>query len=176
MLTDKEKYKVALDELRERYVEVWDERHQLTKEMIGLSKSIEGLSALCGEDPEIPPIDSPDEFDLVRAMAAAWLKHMAFADACRTALRIVYPTALTPSDVRGMLTLAGYPLERRTDPMVAINVCLKRLVDSEEAEVVSLPNGRKAYRWAFKNEMPPLPNASTVDWEKLIGQEWGEKD
>jgi hypothetical protein len=146
-------YKRTLDNLRERYLDVLAERNAMTIELAGLARSIEGLAALCGEEPTVPSAD-PHDTNLTKAMAEAWLKYMGFADACRTALKIVAPSALTTSDIREMLTRAGYPIERRTDPMVSINVCMHRLVKAEEVEPVVLENGHKAFRWAFRNELP----------------------
>jgi hypothetical protein len=59
-------------------------------------------------------------------------------------------------------------MHTKTDPMVSLNVALRRLLESSEVEIVD-KDTRKAYRWAFKNEMTPPPSLRpTRDWEALL--------
>jgi len=161
-------YKQTLDQLRQRYQDLREQRRALKTEMIGLIKTIEGLSALCGEAPGIVPPEEEMAAKATTMMAESWLKYMPFVDAIRTALRMVYPNAFTTSELRELLKRAGYPIEAKTDPMVALNVALKRFVDAGEAEVTTKGQWRKAYKWAFKNEMTPPPVLETIDWEALV--------
>lgn len=161
-------YKETLNELQERYRSLFQRRREMKSELYNLAKSIEGLAALCGEEPNIPKLTDTDATEVAGLLAESWLKHMPFADAVRTALRIVAPIAFTTSEIRGFLSRAGYPIDLKTDPMVSLNVALKRLHDSEEVEVVD-KEGRKAYRWAYKYEMAPLPDEKPrIDWEAFL--------
>ncbi len=162
------KYKETLDDLRGRYNDIFQQWHLMKKDLTNLAKSIEGLAALCGEEPNIPKPGDRVNSETAKLMAEYWLKYMPFADAVRTALRIVAPVAFTTSELRGFLFRAGYPIEAKTDPMVSLNVALKRLHDSEEVEIVD-KDGRKAYKWAYKNEMTPTPDEKpTIDWEAFL--------
>lgn len=164
----KNKYKETLDELRERYNDIFHKRRAMKKELYNLAKSIEGLAALCGEEPNIPKPGERFDTEAAKLMNESWLKHMPFADAVRTALRIVAPVAFTPPELREFLSRAGYPIYAKTDPMVSLNVALKRLHDSEEVEIID-KDGRKAYRWAYKNEMTPTPDEKPkIDWEAFL--------
>lgn len=161
-------YRQTLQALRERYRAILQRRREMQSELHNLAKSIEGLAALCGEKPDIPKAEDALGAEVATLMAESWLKYMPFADAIRTALRIVAPVAFTTSELRGFLSRAGYPIEAKTDPMVALNVALKRLHDSEEVEVVD-KDGRKAYRWAYKYEMTPTPDEKPrIDWEARL--------
>lgn len=103
-------------------------------------------------------------------MAESWLRYMPFVDAIRTALRIIHPSAFTTSELKELLRRAGYPIEAKTDFMVALNVALRRFHDAGEVEIVN-KKGRKAYKWAFKNEMTPPPGyvgSPNIDWEALV--------
>jgi hypothetical protein len=138
--------------------------------MIGLVRTIQGLSALCGEAPDIVPLEETMEADAGRLMTESWLRYMPFVDAIRAALRIIYPSAFTTSELREFLRRAGYPIETKTDFMVALNVALRRFHDAGEVEIVG-KEGRKAYKWAFKNEMTPPPGnpgSPNIDWEMLV--------
>jgi len=162
------KYKQTLDDLRERYMSVFQQWRQTEGDLRNLAKSIEGLAALCGEEPNIIRPGEIFDVGVSSAMAELWLKAMPFADAVRTALRIVAPVGFTPSELRGFLARAGYPINAKTDPMVSLNVALKRLHDSEEVETIE-KEGRKVYRWAHKNELAPLPDDKPkVDWESFL--------
>lgn len=162
------KYKDTLDDLRARYNDIFQQRCVMKRELSNLAKSIEGLAALCGEEPNIPKPGQRVDLEAAKLMAESWLKFMPFADAVRTALRIVAPVAFTTSELRGFLSRAGYPIDAKTDPMVSLNVALKRLHDSEEVEIVP-KEGRKAYKWAYKNEMTPTPDEKPrIDWEALL--------
>src|SRR5262249_45366041 len=160
-----QKYKDTLDELRRRYAEVFRQRRAMTQELSDLAKTIEGLAALCGEKPGIPRPE--DEAEAAKLMAASWLKFVPFADAVRIALRMVAPFPITALELRGLLSRAGYPINQKTDPMVSLNVALTRLRDSEEVEIAE-KEGRKAYRWAFRNELRPSSSAAQIDWEALV--------
>jgi hypothetical protein len=161
-------YKATLGTLRLRYKELLISQRKTRDEIKGLAKTIVALSALCGEEPSI---DRPEEElapDAGKLMTESWLKYMPFVDAVRTALRMVAPTAFTTSELRELLVRAGYPVHTKTDFMVALNVALKRFRDSEEVEIAS-KDGRKAYKWAFKNEMSLPPEYETrIDWEALV--------
>src|SRR5262249_3023484 len=108
-----------------------------------------------------------DEAEAAKLMAASWLKFVPFADAVRIALRMVAPFPITALELRGLLSRAGYPINQKTDPMVSLNVALTRLRDSEEVEIAE-KEGRKAYRWAFRNELRPSSSAAQIDWEALV--------
>jgi hypothetical protein len=161
-----------LANLRNRYRQLENEITERTIEKTALSKAIQTLSAVCGEPANIDILGRPTATDPAKAMTESWLRYMPFADAIRTALRIISPLAFTTSELREMLVRAGYPIETKPDFMIALNVALKRLHDSEEVEIVS-KDMRKAYRWAFKNELqppPPLGDSPLIDWEGIVKQ------
>jgi hypothetical protein len=163
-------YKATLDRLRIRYEELSIARREIDGELEGLAKTIEALAALCGEASSMNALQ-PTPLTAGRLMAESWLKYMPFADAVRTALRIIAPVAFTTSELKEFLTRAGYPVHTKSDFMVALNVALKRLHDSEEVEITS-KDDRKAYRWAFKYEMSPPPGYKPfINWEKLVSVE-----
>jgi hypothetical protein len=149
-----EHYKQMLDELRDRYLEVSHRRDGLNRELATLAKSIEGLSALCGEESGIPDAEMPTH--LTNEVAKAWIKYMGFADACRAVLRIA-PSGLTPPEIRDALEMVGFPIEHRTNIMVSINVLMNRLIDAEEVEPITRDDAKKAYRWMWKRELTPTP-------------------
>jgi hypothetical protein len=163
-------YKQTLERLRDRYNSLRDNRRAVTAEMIGLTRTIQALAALCGEVPSVVPLDEVLEADAGRLITELWLRYMPFVDAIRTALRIIYPSAFTTSELKEFLRRAGYPMETKTDFMVALNVALRRFYDSGEVEIAD-KDGRKAYKWAFKNEMAPPPGYASfpsVDWEAFV--------
>ena len=171
-------YKQTLEQLRRRFNQLRDQRHAMKDEMVGLIKTIEGLAALCGEAPNIVPPIEVMEADAGKLMAESWLKYMPFVDALRTALRLIYPNAFTTSEIRELLRRVGYPIDEKSDPMVSLNVSLKRLREGGEVEAVS-KNMRKAYKWAFKNELTPPPGyivAQKVDWGALVREADGKGD
>jgi hypothetical protein len=147
-------YKQVLDDLRSRYLDILHRRDRLNRELTFLAKSIEGLSALCGEESGIPDPEIPGE--LTNEVAKSWIKLMGFADACRSMLRIA-PSGLTPPEIRNALEMVGFPIEHRTNIMVSINVLMTRLVESEEVEPITREDGKKAYRWLWKGELSPTP-------------------
>ncbi len=162
-------YKQTLEQLRSRYNDLRDKREAMKAEMVSLIKTIEGLASLCGEPPNIVPPIEVMETDAGRLLAESWLKYMPFVDAIRTALRIIYPTAFTTSELRELLKRVGYPIDGKSEPMVALNVALKRFHDAGEVEIVS-KDLRKAYKWAFKNELSPPPGyrAGNIDWGAIV--------
>jgi hypothetical protein len=147
-------YRQMLDNLRSRYLDILHRRDGLNRELTFVAKSIEGLSALCGEESGIPDPEIPAE--LTNEVAKSWIKHMGFADACRSMLRIA-PSGLTPPEIRDALEMVGFPIELRTNIMVSINVLMTRLVESEEVEAITREDGRKVYRWLWKGELSPTP-------------------
>src|SRR6267154_6631618 len=101
-------YKETLDNLRLRYKELCLVYRKTGEELDGLVKTIEALSALCGEYPNIDRTEEAIAADAGRLMAQSWLRHMPFTDAIRTALRTVAPIPFTTSELRELLTRAGY--------------------------------------------------------------------
>ncbi len=159
-----------LGNLRNRYRQLDSEITERLAEKNGLSKAIHTLSAVCGEPPNIDVMGQPSVPDPGKLMAEEWLKYMPFVDAIRTALRMISPDAFTTSELKELLTRVGYPVHTKSDFMVALNVALTRFHDQEEVEVVS-KDGRKAYRWAYKREMRPVPGSKPmIDWEALVSQ------
>jgi hypothetical protein len=163
-------YPVILGHLRNRYRQLDSEITERLAEKTALSKAIHTLSAVCGEPPNIDVMGQPSVPDPGKLMAESWLKFMPFVDAIRTALRMISPLAFTTSELKELLTRAGYPVHTKNDFMVALNVALKRFHDQEEVEIAS-KDGRKAYRWAYKNEMSPPPGYQPlIDWEALVSE------
>jgi hypothetical protein len=151
--------KQVLEDLKKRRDSVVAERRALEEEFATLTKTIEGLEALCASDSE-EAFHAPANLKETLKVAEQWIKHMPFADAVRTALKVSL-SPLTPVEVRKMLESAGFPIHQRTDPMVGINVCLKRLVNADEVEMVNY-EGRKAYRWIWKHA-PALSRTTEVE-------------
>lgn len=152
--------------LRARYTEIIANIELEKEELASLQTTIEALSALCSEAPNIRQLDEVPAAG--RILMESWLKHMPFADAIRTGLRIVAPSAFTTSELKELLARAGYPIHLRTEPMVALNVALKRMLEAGEVEVVD-KDGRNAYMWAFKNELPPPPGSKpNIDWTEFL--------
>lgn len=169
-MEDAPNYKQTLERLRDRYNSLRDQRRAVTTEMIGLTGTIQALAAMCGEAANVVPLEETMEADAGRLVTKSWLRYMPFVDAVRTALRIIYPSAFTTSELKELLRRAGYPIETKTDFMVALNVALRRFYDSGEVEIVG-KDGRKAYKWAFKHELSPTPGypgAPSVDWEAFV--------
>ena len=161
-----ESYTRSLSTFRERFNSLYEDRQNITKELISLARTIQELATLCGEEPDIPSLgaDTSPNWILINA----WLGCMPFAEAIRTALRIIYPTAFTTPELREFLARVGYPLENRTDPMISLNVALKRMADAGEVVVVPKDGVRKAYQWAFKNEHPPAESLNYEGLQTLI--------
>jgi hypothetical protein len=140
--------RLVLEALKKRRDDVVRRRRALDGEFATLNRTIDGLTALCSPENEKPP-QSPASLEETLAFAESWIRHMPFAEAVRTALK-VSSLPLTPTDVRDLLVGAGFPLFERSNPMISINVCLKRLVESEEAEPGET-GGKRTYRWIWEN-------------------------
>jgi hypothetical protein len=138
----------VLEALKKRRDDVVRRRRALEGEFATLNRTIDGFTALCSPENDKPP-QSPANLEETLAFAESWIRHMPFAEAVRTALK-VSSSPLAPTDVRELLIGAGFPLLERSAPMISINVCLKRLVESDEAEVVET-GGKKKYSWIWEN-------------------------
>ena len=65
------KYKQTLDELRERYNDIFQQRRLMKRELYNLAKSIEGLAALCGEESNIPKPGERVDTETAKLMASS---------------------------------------------------------------------------------------------------------
>jgi hypothetical protein len=138
----------VLEGLKKRRDDVIRRRRTLDAEFATLNRTIDGFTALCSPEND-NPIESRANLEETLAFAESWIRHMPFAEAVRTALK-VSSQPVTPTDVRDILIGANFPLFERSAPMISINVCLKRLVDSEEVELTEI-DGKKRYRWIWEH-------------------------
>lgn len=101
-----------------------------------MRESIQTLAALCeSKGIEIFP---SEEADIL-------LKNTALAEEIRNILNSEYPNQLRPGEVRDHLKRLGHDLDKYNNPQAAIQMVLKRMAESGEAEEGKSEDGKKIY-------------------------------
>jgi hypothetical protein len=129
-------FEVALKEARIALQAAYGERAAIEKKILNLTKSIDGLSALCEPEPD-------EEFIEVKGG-----NDMSLTDSIRRIFSESTEPILTPTEVRDALIAMGANLAKYKQPLVPIHNTLKRLVTQEElVEFRDDHNELKGYRW-----------------------------
>jgi hypothetical protein len=121
------------------------QRIALDREIEGLNKTIEGLSAFC----ELPP----DELPKLTAFAQEMLRFAGLTDAIRMCLQ-ASRMPLSASDVVAKLNSVSYPMTTLESPRMAVNTVLNRLVTAGEAQR-KVEDGSVIYSWISRDSFTP---------------------
>lgn len=116
-----------LKESKAQLERLLDERDRIDAQIASLRTVITGLARLTGHD-----------------IADEIFKHMGLTTTVRTALRMA-GKPLTPPEIRELVRDLGYDIRSQSNILASIHTTVKRLVDSGEARVVTLPDGNTAY-------------------------------
>jgi hypothetical protein len=134
-------YQTAQDEL----TELLTEKERIERRIVTVRKSLEMLAELC-EDEGI---------DVERSREADYLlQNTSLADEIRAILRAVYPAHLKPSVIKAELEKLGRNLSDYTNAQATVQMCLKRMVQSGDAQEGTLPeDGKKVYRSTVSRQL-----------------------
>jgi hypothetical protein len=131
----------ALKAARKALREAYEERAGLEQRIISLTKTIEGLAALC--EPEVV-----DEFLITAEGDVANFQIASLTDAIRQVFSSSSEPMLTPTEVRDALVARGMDFSKYRQPLVPIHNTLKRLVSQEELVEFRDDSGDlRGYRW-----------------------------
>jgi hypothetical protein len=134
-------FDAALKEARKALREAYEERSALEQRIVSLTKTIEGLAALCA--PEVA-----DEFLLNTAGDPSIFQITSLTDAIRQVFSTCGEPMLTPTEIRDALVARGLDLSKYKQPLVPIHNTLKRLASQEEiVEFRDDSNNFIGYRW-----------------------------
>jgi hypothetical protein len=159
-MTNPNSFERALKEARRALQSAYEERAIVEQRIINLTKSIDGLAALCepesGEKFLVGGADDPSIFQIT-----------SLTDAIRRVFSKSSEPVLTPTEVRDALRAMGVDLAKYKQPLVPIHNTLKRLVEQEELVEFRDDNGElKGYRW-----VTPLARALA----EIESPRWAEK-
>jgi hypothetical protein len=118
------------------------QRDGLDREILRLRRSVHWLRAA-----EPRPSKASNT-----ALRRADLPPQSLTNACRAALRVASPHAITPRAVKQLLTESGFGWDRFLNPMSSVHTVLKRLVEQGEASAVAGGDGIRRFIWRT-----PLP-------------------
>jgi len=134
--------KTAHEELRQ----LMKQRAEIMKRIGTLKQTISGLANLFGDD-----ILGEDLMELVDRKTVG--RQPGFTKACR----LVLMEADAPLSVREVCDRIQQRMPavllRHKDPLASVTTVLNRLVEYGEAESVSRPNGRRAWKWVSEPEI-----------------------
>jgi hypothetical protein len=131
------KYREAYAQATRELAELVSTQGKLEKRKIELRKTIESLAGLCeGDEVRIEPSRE----------AAGLLKISTLADEVRAVLASVHPAWMTPHRIKGEVERLGHDLSRYKNPQSAIQMVLKRMVQSEDTREQVMEDGKTAYR------------------------------
>jgi hypothetical protein len=132
-------YRKAYRAAKRELSQLLSDQERIEKRLVVVRQSIQTLAALCeSKGIEVSP---SDEADIL-------LKHTALADEIRSVLKSAHPNWLRPSEVKAHLERLGHDLSRYTNPQATIQMVLKRIVESGNAEEAQL-EGKKVYRAVY---------------------------
>ena len=119
----------------------YKERAAIEQRIVNLTKSIDGLSALC--EPK-----SEEQFLVGSDSDPTLFQVISLTDAIRHIFSKSSEPVLTPTEVRDELLAMGMDLAKYKQPLVPIHNTLKRLVSQEElVEFRDDNNELRGYRW-----------------------------
>lgn len=134
-------FDAALKEARKALTSAYEERAAIEQRIVSLTKTIEGLTALC--EPE-----SDDDIVQMHAIVPGTEVTASLTESIRTIFSTSSEPILTPTEVRDALAAMGVNLAKYKQPLVPIHNTLKRLVEQDElVEFRDDKNELKGYRW-----------------------------
>jgi len=127
-------YKAAKRELNELLAQ----QQKLEKQLVVVRQSLQSLASMCqAAGMEVEP--SSD--------AVYLLLKSALGDEIRSILTANYPAWMRPNHIKNELQRIGHDLKKYSNPQAAIQMVLKRMVESGEAQETHSPeDGKKVYR------------------------------
>jgi hypothetical protein len=133
-----ETYFEAYETARCDLVELIAEQQRLEKKKLALRKTLESLGALCAsEGIEVDPSTE----------AANLLENSKLADEIRTILEAEHPNYISPHSIKTCLEGIGWDLTKYGNPQAAIQMVLKRWVQSGEVYTIrSQADDKQLYR------------------------------
>ena len=145
-----------LKESKAQLERLLDERDRTDAQIASLRTVITGLARLTGDD-----------------IADEIFKDMGLTATVLTALRMA-AKPLAPLEIRELVRDLGYNIRSQSNILASIHTTLKRLVESNEARVITLPDGSTAYerirvrfpRLRRRRRMVPLRTLLTRTEEK----------
>ena len=151
-------FEAALKEARKALREAYEERAAIERRIVGLTKSIDGLAALC--EPE-----TDEKFLVADRKDSSTFQITSMTDAIRRVFSESDEPMLTPTEVRDALLAMGTDLTKYKQPLVPIHNTLKRLASQEEIVEFRDDNDElRGYRW-----VSPLARAvAEVDRPRLV--------
>lgn len=129
-------YRKAYKAAKRELAKLLSDQQRIEKRLVIVRQSLQTLAALC-ESKGIE-ISLSEEADIL-------LKHTALAEEIRNILNSEYPKQLRPGEVKEHLKRLGHDLDKYNNPQAAIQMVLKRLVESGEAEEGQSEDGKKTY-------------------------------
>jgi len=129
-----ESYRQALDDARTEMTRLIQQRAELDARLTQLKSTVDVLSALLNEPPKLGPDDLGEGRDAV-GVSEAIRQVLTKAD-----------TALTPNQIKSLLTESGFDLAGYANPGAVIYNTLKRLVRQQEVDQINDPSGAFAYK------------------------------
>jgi hypothetical protein len=132
---------MALGKAREELQAAYEERAAIEQRIVHLTKTVEGLAALC--EPE-----AGEEFLVSGERDHSSFQMTSLTDAIRRVFSEAEEPILSPTEVRDKLLAMGMDLNRYKQPLVPIHNTLKRLLAQEEiVEFRDDNNDLRGYRW-----------------------------
>jgi hypothetical protein len=130
-------YKRAYETAKRELAELIETQEKLERRKIALRKMVEALADHCkGENIVIEP--SPE--------AAFILQDATLAEEIRAVLGSRYPEWLRPHEIKAELQKLGRDLSEYANPQATIQMVLKRMVESEDAQVDKDDDLKQVYR------------------------------
>src|SRR5579872_1925558 len=127
-------YKAAKRELNELFLK----QQRLEKDLVKARQNVNNLKSVC-ESAGVK-VESSSE-------AAYLLQKSPLGDEVRSILVASYPGWTRPNQVVAQLERIGHDLSKLSNPQASIQMILKRMVESEEAQEARWPgDGKKVYR------------------------------
>jgi hypothetical protein len=158
-------YKQALDAARKELADLATQHTSIEQRIAKLRQTIATLTAL-SEDPDdedalvyMPSEVQRTQQHVLAALMGAVGKNMPLSDAVREVLK-AGGKPMTPVQVRDGLIRMGIDIEDKyTKALAVIHKALKRLVEKDEVEKGTTPDGRSTYCW--KTSLGSLKNLGT---------------
>jgi hypothetical protein len=131
-------YRTAYETAKQELADLLAKKQEVEKRIVVVRQSLQTLATLCeGEGVQIVP----------SRQASYLLENSTTADEIRMVLKAAWPGYLRPNVVKANLERLGRDLSQYQNPQATIQMVLKRMVESGEAQEGTIPeDGKKAYR------------------------------
>jgi hypothetical protein len=153
-------YQKAYESAKQELADLLAKQQELQRRMVLVRQSLQTLAGLCeSEAVQFEP----------SAEAAYLLEQSSLADEIRTVLKAASPASLRPNQVKCSLERLGHNLTEYQNPQATIHMVLKRMAESGEVHVTTIPqDGKKTYRLAGLNPAASLPTEQGEKDEKSM--------